>query len=637
LQKQYFYFIKTTYNMIRVAVYLCILFSPVCLYSQINSDSAWVRAHYTKSEAFISMRDGIKLYTAIYTPKDTSERYPVLMNRTPYSCKPYGKDNYRKRLGPNVYLMKEKYIFVYQDARGRYKSEGNFREMTPYIEEKKSTTDVDESSDTYDTIEWLLKNTRNNGRVGITGISFPGFYSTAALPDAHPALKAVSPQAPMSDEFIGDDCNHNGAFFLLDNFDFYRGFDGPRINNGESYKPFFETNYKDAYRFFLDLGPLKNANTARYFYDSNSTWRQTVKHDTYDAYWQSRNIRQHLKNIQPAVLMVGGWFDAEDLYGALKTYAAIEKQSPQNNSRLVMGPWTHGGWAAPTWKSFADYYFGSDLNAFYQQQIETPFFNFYLKGKGNFQQPEVTLFETGSNQWKQYDVWPPKQSEPTTFYLESNKQITKEKPIETKGVSEYVSDPNKPVPYTDGTWEDRNDKYMAEDQRFASKRPDVISFETEPLHNGMTLTGETGVNLFVSTTGSDADFIVKIIDVWPDGSYLSTPDSAQHPVAMSGYQQMVRAEVFRGKFRESFKTPVPFEKGKVEKISFNLNEVAHTFKPGHRLMIQIQSSWFPLVDRNPQTFGYIPGMDKKDFKKATISIYHNAEYSSNVVLPVMKE
>ena len=637
MQKQYFYFIKTTYNMIRVVVYLCILFSPVCLYSQVNSDSAWVRAHYTKLETFISMRDGIKLYTAIYTPKDTSERYPVLMTRTPYSCKPYGKDNYRKRLGPNVYLMKEKYIFVYQDARGRYKSEGNFREMTPYIEEKKSQKDVDESSDTYDTIEWLLKNTRNNGRVGITGISFPGFYSSAALPDAHPALKAVSPQAPMSDEFIGDDCNHNGAFFLLDNFDFYKGFDGPRINNGESYKPFFETNYKDAYKFFLDLGPLKNANTGRYFYDSNSTWRLTVKHDTYDAYWQLRNIRRHLKNVQPAVLMVGGWFDAEDLYGALKTYAAIEKQSPQNNNRLVMGPWTHGGWAAPSWKSFADYYFGADLNTFYQQQIETPFFNFYLKDKGNFEQPEITLFETGSNQWKQYDVWPPKQSEPTFFYLGNNKQITKEKPIETKGISEYVSDPNKPVPYTDGIWEERNDRYMAEDQRFASKRPDVISFETEPLNNGMTLTGEIGVNLFVSTTGSDADFIVKIIDVWPDESYLSKPDSVQHAVAMSGYQQMVRAEVFRGKFRESFEKPVPFQKGKVEKVSFNLNEVAHTFKPGHRLMIQIQSSWFPLVDRNPQTFGYIPGMDKKDFKKATISIYHNAEYSSNVVLPVMKK
>ncbi|MCC6286490.1 MAG: CocE/NonD family hydrolase [Chitinophagaceae bacterium] len=620
-----------------IVVYLLVLFIPVCLFGQGDADSAWIRENYVKSEHYITMRDGIRLYTAVYTPTDTAQAYPILMQRTPYSCRPYGKDNYRKKLGPNVYLMKEKYIFVYQDARGRYKSEGNFREMTPYIETKQSNKDVDESSDTYDTIEWLLKNTHNNGRVGIYGISFPGFYSSAALPDAHPALKAVSPQAPMSDEFIGDDCNHNGAFFLLDNFSFYSGFDGPRINNGESYKPFFETNYKDAYKFFLDLGPLKNANTSTYFYDSNSTWRQTVKHDTYDEYWQSRNIRRHLKSITPAVLVVGGWFDAEDLFGALKTYAAIEKQSLGNDARLVMGPWTHGGWAAPSWKSFVDYHFGSDLNAVFQQQIETPFFNYYLKDKGSFQQPEVTVFETGSNQWKTYDTWPPKQSEPVTYYFSNNKQITNDKPANTKGLTSYISDPNKPVPYTDGIWEDRNNKYMAEDQRFAAKRPDVIYFQTAPLTNDITLTGEIGVNLFVSTTGSDADFVVKVIDVWPDGSYLSKPDSATNPVSMSGYQQMLRADVFRGKFRKSFEKPVSFVKDKVEKVAFSLNEVAHAFKKGHRIMVQVQSSWFPLVDRNPQTFGYIPGMDKKDFKKATISIYHNAEYSSNVVLPVMKK
>ncbi|HEX5026685.1 MAG TPA: CocE/NonD family hydrolase, partial [Agriterribacter sp.] len=346
----------TDYSMRRL-IYLYILFSPLLSKSQEKADAAWVRDNYTKSETFIVMRDGITLYTAIYTPKDTSQQYPILMQRTPYSCRPYGANNYREKLGPNAQLMKEQYIFVYQDARGRYKSGGHFREMTPHIEEKKSNDDVDESSDTYDTIEWLLKNTRSNGRVGMYGISFPGFYSSAALPQAHPALKAVSPQAPMSDEFIGDDCNHNGAFFLLDNFDFYSGFDGPLRQNGESYVPFFKKKYTDAYRFFLKLGPLKNANTSQYFYDSNSTWRQTVKHDTYDEYWQSRNIRRHLKNIKPAVLIVGGWFDAEDLFGALKTYSAIEKQSPGNDVRLVMGPWTHGGWSDLSWKSFADYYF----------------------------------------------------------------------------------------------------------------------------------------------------------------------------------------------------------------------------------------------------------------------------------------
>lgn len=623
--------------MIRIVVYAIILFSPVFLYSQRNTDSAWIRENYMKSEYFITMRDGIQLYTAVYTPKDATQTYPILMQRTPYSCRPYGRDSYRMRLGPNEYLMREKYIFVYQDARGRYKSEGSFTEMTPYIENKRSNKDVDESSDTYDTIEWLLKNTNNNGRVGMYGISFPGFYSSAALPDAHPALKAVSPQAPMSDEFIGDDCNHNGAFFLLDNFGFYSRFDGPRENNGESYKPFFKTDFKDAYSFFLALGPLKNANTAKYFYDSNSTWRQTIKHDTYDEYWQTRNIRRHLKNVKPAVLVVGGWFDAEDLFGALKTYAAIEKQSPGNNARLVMGPWTHGGWAASSWKSFADYYFGTDVNAYFQQQIETPFFNYYLKDKGSFEQPEVTVFETGFNKWKAYDVWPPKQSEPVAFYFGNNKQMMAAKPSETKGITAYSSDPNNPVPYTDGVWAYRNNKYMAEDQRFAAKRPDVIYFQTEVLHDDITLTGEIGVNLFVSTTGTDADFVVKVIDVWPEGSYLSKPDSATNPVLMSGYQQLVRADVFRGKFRESFGKPVPFTKGKTEKVAFNLNEVAHTFKKGHRIMVQLQSSWFPLVDRNPQTFGYIPGMDKTDFKKSTISIHHNAEYSSNIVLPVIKK
>lgn len=623
--------------MIRIVVYAIILFSPVFLYSQRNTDSAWIRENYMKSEYFITMRDGIQLYTAVYTPKDATQTYPILMQRTPYSCRPYGRDSYRMRLGPNEYLMREKYIFVYQDARGRYKSEGSFTEMTPYIENKRSNKDVDESSDTYDTIEWLLKNTNNNGRVGMYGISFLGFYSSAALPDAHPALKAVSPQAPMSDEFIGDDCNHNGAFFLLDNFGFYSRFDGPRENNGESYKPFFKTDFKDAYSFFLALGPLKNANTAKYFYDSNSTWRQTIKHDTYDEYWQTRNIRRHLKNVKPAVLVVGGWFDAEDLFGALKTYAAIEKQSPGNNARLVMGPWTHGGWAASSWKSFADYYFGTDVNAYFQQQIETPFFNYYLKDKGSFEQPEVTVFETGSNKWKAYDVWPPKQSEPVAFYFGNNKQMMAAKPSETKGITAYSSDPHNPVPYTDGVWAYRNNKYMAEDQRFAAKRPDVIYFQTEVLHDDITLTGEIGVNLFVSTTGTDADFVVKVIDVWPEGSYLSKPDSATNPVLMSGYQQLVRADVFRGKFRESFGKPVPFTKGKTEKVAFNLNEVAHTFKKGHRIMVQLQSSWFPLVDRNPQTFGYIPGMDKPDFKKSTISIHHNAEYSSNIVLPVIKK
>src|SRR6218665_889964 len=623
--------------MKRIAFYLCILFPAIASAQNPGPDAGWVKENFVKKEYYITMRDGIKLYTAVYAPKDSATKYPVLMQRTPYSCSPYGENNYRSRLGPNSSLMKDKYIFVYQDAGGRYKSEGKFREMTPAIDNKKSTQDVDESSDTFDSIEWLLKNTNSNGRVGIYGISFPGFYSSAALPDAHPALKAVSPQAPMSDEFLGDDCNHNGAFFLMDNFGFYSGFDGPKAANGEGYTPFFRARYTDAYKFFLKLGPLKNANTEKYFYDSNSVWRQVIKHDTYDEFWQSRNIRTHLKNIKPAVLVVGGWFDAEDMYGALKTYAAIEKQSPGNNTRLVMGPWTHGAWASQSWTSYGQYHFGSDLNRYYQDEIETKFFGFYLKDQGSFNQAEVTLFETGSNKWKTYDVWPPANSQATSYYFQTEGRLSTAKPSGGNSFTDYVSDPNKPVPYTSVISSRRNNEYLVEDQRFASQRPDVISFETDSLAQDLTLTGEVVANLLVSMTGSDADFVVKLIDVWGDSETIpAAPDAPQQrPTPMGGYQQMVRAEVFRGKFRNSFSKPEPFAKDKIEKVSFKLNEVAHTFKKGHRIMVQVQSSWFPLVDRNPQKFGYIPGMDEKDFQKATIRVYHDSKNSSNIVLPVL--
>jgi putative CocE/NonD family hydrolase len=621
----------------KISFLCCLLLVTSILSNAQNTavqDTSWIRNNYKKTEQYITMRDGIRLFTAIYTPTDSSQTYPILMHRTPYSIRPYGANSYRRSLGPNGYLMREKYIFVYQDARGRYKSEGNFREMTPAIDVKKSNKDVDESSDTYDTIEWLLKNTKNNGNVGQSGISFPGYYSSAGLPDAHPALKAVSPQAPMSDEFIGDDCYHNGAFFLMDNFGFYSGFDGPKSQDGQNYQSHFNAKFNDAYQYFLDFGPLKKANAAPYFADSNSIWRQTVAHPVYDEFWQSRNIKNHLKNIKPAVLVVGGWFDAEDLYGALKTYAAIEKQTPGNNNRLVMGPWTHGGWAAPAWKSFAQYQFGADVNKYFQEEIETKFFNFYLKGKGTFDQPEVTVFETGTNQWKNYDVWPPKNSQPTAYYFAENGKLSTTKPKAAKSASEYESDPAKPVPYTKVIIGNRNNEYMAEDQRFASERPDVLTFQTDSLADDVTLTGEIIANLMVSTTGTDADFIVKVIDVWPAGSTLT--QDGQQAVQMDGYQQMVRAEVLRGKFRNSFSKPEPFVKDKIEKVTVKLNETAHTFKKGHRIMVQVQSSWFPLVDRNPQKFLNIFEANEADFQKSKITIHHSSKHSSSILLPVMK-
>ena len=611
-----------------IIVFLLFSFS---LAAQNSDDASFIRNNYSKKEVYITMRDGIKLFTAIYSPND-SAAYPILMERTPYSCSPYGENNFSKRLGPNSNLMKGKYIFVYQDVRGRYKSEGDFKEMTPAIDDKRSNTDVDESSDTYDTIEWLLKNTKNNGRVGIYGISYPGFYASASLPDAHPAIKAVSPQAPVTDEFIGDDCNHNGAFFLLDNFDFYNYFDGERNAVGDDYKPVFESESDDLYKFFLNIGPLKNANGPKYF-NGTGVWGQTLQHDTYDSFWQARNIRPHLKNIKPAVLVVGGWFDAEDMFGALRTYEAIEKQTPGNNNRIIMGPWTHGAWAAPSWPKFGSYDFGANLNQYYKE-TETKFFNYYLKDDGSFDLPEATVFETGTNQWKQYTSWPPANTTNTTFYFGRHSTLSASKPTEQTGSAQYISDPNRPIPYTNGIYSQRNNEYLVEDQRFAEKRSGVISFKSDVLTEDVIITGRIKANLFVSTSGTDADFIVKLIDVLPDNE--PDPDPNPRNFQMAGFERLVRAEVFRGKFRNSYEKPEAFTPGKIESVSFDLNEVAHCFKKGHRIMVQVQSSWFPIVDRNPQKFMKIPDAGENDFQAATIRIYFDATNSSNIVLPIIK-
>ena len=596
----------------------------------------YVQEHYNKIDTTIAMRDGIKLYTVIFVPKDSTELYPFLMERTPYSAAPYGAKNYPDAVGPNNSLMKEKYIFVVQDVRGRYMSEGINLEVTPYITDKKLKTDVDESSDTYDTIDWLLKNIKNNnGRAGIAGISYPGFYATASLPGAHPALKAVSPQAPVTDEFIGDDANHNGAFFLLDNFSFMNFFDMQRNGPVTEYaQPLFTTNYKDAYTFYLKMGTIKNTNNANYYNNKSVIWNQYLQHDTYDAYWKARNIRTHLKNISIPAMVVGGWFDAEDLFGALHTYEAIEKQSPQNNNRLVMGPWTHGAWESKDWSKFGTQEFGSNTSKYFQDSLETTFFNFYLKDKGNFAAAEATVFETGSNQWKSYTAWPPKNIMPVAYFFNSNQQLTLQKSITENSFTTYTSDPAKPVPYTNGIFGRRNNEYMAEDQRFVATRPDVILFTTLPLTENITLAGRIQADLFVSTTGTDADFVVKLIDVFPEDEPNIT--NAPRGFEMAGYQRLVRAEVMRGKFRNSYEKPAAFIPGKITSVKFDLNDVAHTFKKGHRIMVQVQSSWFPLIDRNPQKFMHIPSASEKDFQKAIIKIYHDAIHSSSVVLPVLK-
>ena len=601
-----------------------------------QTETNYVKEHFTKMDTTITMRDGIKLYTIIYVPKDATQQYPFLLERTPYSAGPYGDTTYPSSVGPNETLMKEQYIFVLQDVRGRYMSEGINLEVTPYLANKKSAKDVDESSDTYDTIDWLLKNIHNNnGRVGIAGISYPGFYATASLPGAHPALKAVSPQAPVTDEFIGDDANHNGAFFLLDNFNFMNYFGAASKGPVTDYDgPVFNAPVKDVYSFFLKLGPVKNTQSEKYFNHKSYIWNEYLQHDTYDAYWKARNIRNHLNNINIPTLVVGGWFDAEDLFGALHTYEAIEKGSASNKNYLVMGPWTHGAWERKEWSQFGNYDFGSNTSKFFQDSIEANFFNFYLKDKGNFNTSEATVFETGTNQWKNYTTWPPKNSTAINYYLNSHNKLTVQKSKGKNSYDEYTSDPAKPVPYTNGIYGRRFDGYMAEDQRFAANRPDVVVFETDALKEDITLAGKIMADLKVSTTGTDADFIVKLIDVLPDNE----PNGKNIPTGfqMAGYQRLVRAEVMRGKFRNSYEKPEPFIPNKITAVKFNLNDISHTFKKGHKIMVQVQSSWFPLIDRNPQKFMRIPAANETDFKKATIRIYHDALNLSSVTLPLIQ-
>jgi len=596
-----------------------------------NNEGDFVKNNYDKQEVYIPMRDGIRLYTVIYAPKDKTLPHPFLMERTPYGSGPYGDSNYRRSLGPNRTLMHELYIFVYQDVRGRYMSEGQFQEMTParndpHNANKKpdaSGKQVDESSDTWDTVDWLTKNIKNNnGRVGIYGVSYPGFYASASLPDAHPAIKCVSPQAPVTDEFIGDDANHNGAFFLLDNFDFDNFFDIPRPAPVKNYSGnLFPVEYSDAYKFFLDLGPLKNANKPEYFANKGKIWNEYMAGSTYTGYWEARNIRPHLKVIRPATLVVGGWFDAEDMFGSLRTYEAIEQQTPGNDNHIIMGPWTHGGWGSGGWTKFGILDFGQNVNDYYHQ-IETRFYDRYLLGKDSGALPEAMIFETGTNKWKTYNTWPPTdETKPIKFLLQSRNGLATST---STGFDEYVSDPAHPVPYIDGIHRGRDNQYIVTDQRFAAQRSDVLSYETDPLTTDLTVTGRLRPDIWLSSTGSDADLIVKVIDVYPDTS--SNP----------GYQRLVRAEVFRCKFRNSYYKPEALAPGQPAEIAFNMNEIAHCFRKGHRIMVQLQSSWFPLVDLNPQTFVNIPTADASDFQKATIRIWHDAAHASGITLPILQ-
>lgn len=598
----------------------------------------FIRSNYTKYEYRIPMRDGARLFTAVYVPKDASatNTYPIMFDRTPYTVAPYGADHYPEHLGPSEFFTRSKYIFVYQDVRGRFMSEGEFVDMRPYIPNKKGPKDVDESSDAYDTVEWLVKNVvHNNGKVGVWGISYPGFYSSMAMIDAHPAVKAVSPQAPIADWFIGDDFHHNGALYLPHMFNFMAVFGLPRPELTTKWGPQFEHGTPDGYEFFKKIEPLSLIND-KYYKHNIAWWDQIIQHPNYDMFWKSRATPQFLRDIKPAVLTVGGWFDAEDLWGALHTYAAANKQSPQGDVRLVMGPWCHGCWARTEGDHLGFAQFNSKTGEFYRENIEFPFFEHYLKGKNDGALPKAYVFETGTNQWRRYEQWPPANAAQATLYFGPDGKLSFEPPATGPAFDEYTSDPAKPVPFITETANRMTREHMTDDQRLAGRRTDVLVYQTEPLTSDVTFAGPLNPELFVSTTGTDSDFVVKLIDVYPD----DYPDPQPNPreVHMGGYEQLVRGELFRGRFRNSYEKPEPFKPGEITRIAYNMPDVNHTFRAGHRIMIQVQSSWFPLVDINPQTF--VPNIyDAKptDFKKATERIYRGGEAKSNVKVMVLKK
>ena len=608
---------------------LALLVLPAVTHAQ-ESTYEYIRNHYTRQTVKIPARDGVKLHTIIYSPKDGDHKYPIMLRRTPYGIAPYEDDKMPGTLGPNSLFVREKYIFVYQDVRGRFMSEGEFENMRPHRPVRKSVKDIDESTDTFDTIDWLIKHVENhNGKVGLQGISYPGFYCSAGMIDHHPALVAVSPQAPIADWFF-DDFNHHGAFFLSHAYGFFPRFGKPRPELTTKGYPGFTFPTPDGYKFFLETGTMKNLST-KYLQGKYPFWDTMAAHPNYDKFWKERNLLPHLKNVAPAVMTVGGWYDAEDLYGIFNTYQTVEKQNPGIFNILVVGPWSHGGWSRAGQPSLGDIHFGVNPNPFFQKDVELAFFNHFLKGRPKLDLPEALMFETGKFAWQRFDHWPPKDTKKVTWHF-GPKQTLGAKSEEKDGFDEFVSDPRKPVPYTAALSTGMRPEYMTDDQRFASRRPDVLNYMTEALGDEVTLAGPLDVTLKVSTTGTDADWVVKLIDVYPPD--YRDPNQAGKP--MGGYERMIRSEVIRGRFRNSFEKPAAFEPGKVETVKLRLLDVLHTFKKGHRVMIQVCSSWFPLIDRNPQTF--VPNIfeaKEGDFRRATHRVYRSAEAASGVEVGIL--
>jgi uncharacterized protein len=597
--------------------------------------------HYEKHEYRIPMRDGVKLYTQVYTPiagqfADKGP-YPFLMTRTPYSCGNYDNNVVEPRVSGNMDMLRSGYILVCQDVRGRWESEGNWVEMTP----PKDGKGIDESTDMSDSVDWLLKNVPgNNGKVGILGISYPGFYTAASIINGNPAIKAASPQAPMMDLFDGDDSYHGGAFMLAANHSFYAPFYRPQKNPLTVEPPNnFKFFTKDSYTYYLKMGTLAHLDSPAG--GTNPLYHDQTIHDTYDSYWVARDMEKHMFGVKAAVMAVGGWFDAEDLAGPVKVFHAIAKESPEAAAEtLVEGPWVHGGWARGTGASLGDIHFGSDTAVFYRHTIEAPFFAHYLKDAPWTPLPKAYVFETGSDVWKTYDAWPPKQAVEKMIYFEPEGGLGWPAPTVKQSEDSYVSDPAHPVPYVGYVTEaDPPQRYIDDDQRFAATRPDVLVYESAPLTEDVTVVGPVRPRLKIASTGTDSDFDVKLIDVYPD-DYPDNDDEGKHvlgapPVIMGGYEMLVRGEPFRAKFRNSLAHPEPLVPGKVTEVDFSMQDINHTFLKGHRIMVQVQSTWFPLTDRNPQVFMDIAKAKPGDFKKATETVFHEAGAASGIELMVM--
>ncbi len=636
--------------MKHIMLFLGALLLASNLAAQDDASATYIRDHFTKREVMIPMRDGARLFTAIYTPKDLSMKYPVLITRTPYSCSPYGADAFPESF-KNMNLARSGYIFVFQDVRGAYMSEGDFEDVRPFnpaaaVKPKAGVkVATDESTDTYDTVDWLLKNANgNNGKIGVVGTSYPGFYASMAILAGHPAIKAVSPQAPVTDWFVGDDFHHNGAFMLMDAFSFYSGFGKPRPKPTMQDANGFENwNTPDNYDFFLRAGALPNY-AKKYGMKNIPFWNDLMSHPDYDAWWKARTPRPYLKNTMPAVLTVGGLFDAEDCWGAWNTYKSIENQNVASYSnRIVMGPWVHGGWHRTTGERLGNVAFGAPTSAWFQQEIEQKFFDYYLKGAGEMNLSEATIFETGSNRWKTYNTWPPRGIAPQKWYFQGNGALTTQVSNQESDMPArtYTSDPAHPVPYTEDVHLRRTREYMTDDQRFAARRTDVLAYESPSLSKAVTVAGTVVADLWISIDDEgaapanallDVDMVVKIIDVFPD-----TLSAVSNNVPLGGYQMLVRGEIFRGRYRNSFEQPEGFERNDVSHVRFELPDISHTFLPGHKMMVQVQSSWFPLADRNPQQFVNIYEASDEDFIPIKVTVYQQGNTASGVVLPVLND